>query len=82
LGETFGVTHPATRVLVVDDERQLASLVATALRYEGFDTATAATTAEAAGQVRSFRPDLIVLDVMLPDGLRRGPVRTIATQWI
>jgi two-component system OmpR family response regulator len=62
------VTHPATRVLVVDDERQLASLVATALRYEGFDTATAATTAEAAGQVRSFRPDLIVLDVMLPDG--------------
>ena len=61
------MTEP-TRVLVVDDEPYLADLVATALRYEGFETATAASSAEATAQVADFRPDLIVLDVMLPDG--------------
>jgi two-component system, OmpR family, response regulator len=68
VGETGGVTQPATRVLVVDDELSLAKLVAMALSYEGFATATAATSAEAASLVGRFRPDLIVLDVMLPDG--------------
>lgn len=53
---------------MVDDENYLADLVATALRYEGFATATAATSAEAVRQVAAFAPDLIVLDVMLPDG--------------
>ncbi|WP_433546992.1 response regulator transcription factor [Streptomyces sp. CA-294286] len=56
------------RVLVVDDESYLADLVATALRYEGFEAATAGTGGEAARQVEAFRPDLIVMDVMLPDG--------------
>jgi two-component system, OmpR family, response regulator len=56
------------RVLVVDDERYLAEMVATALRYEGFDAAVAGSGATARDQVRQFRPDLIVLDVMLPDG--------------
>ncbi|MFD0889374.1 response regulator transcription factor [Streptosporangium algeriense] len=57
------------RVLVVDDEPYLADLVATALRYEGFETATAATGAETVSLVGTFRPDLVVLDVMLPDVL-------------
>ncbi|EFE76306.1 phosphate regulon transcriptional regulatory protein PhoB [Streptomyces filamentosus NRRL 11379] len=56
------------RVLVVDDESYLADLVATALRYEGFETAVAGTGGAAVAQVETFRPHLIVMDVMLPDG--------------
>ncbi|MEV5830877.1 response regulator transcription factor [Spirillospora sp. NPDC052242] len=59
---------PPTRILVVDDETYLADLVSTALRYEGFATETAGTGAEALARVRRLPPDLIVLDVMLPDG--------------
>ena len=57
----------SSRILVVDDEPYLADLVSTALRYEGFETSTAATGATAVAMTRSFRPDLIVLDIMLPD---------------
>lgn len=56
-----------TRVLVVDDEAYITDLVATALRYEGFEVTSAATGREALGVVESFRPELVVLDVMLPD---------------
>jgi two-component system, OmpR family, response regulator len=62
------VTDRPIRVLVVDDEPYLADLVATALRYEGFEPAVAGTGAEALSRVTALRPDLIVLDVMLPDG--------------
>jgi two-component system OmpR family response regulator len=55
------------RVLVVDDERHLADLVATALRYEGWEARTAVSGAEALQQAETFAPTLIVLDVMLPD---------------
>lgn len=58
----------AARVLVVDDEQYLADLVSTALSYEGFETAVAGTAREAGELVAAFAPDLIVLDVMLPDG--------------
>ncbi|MFI0352074.1 response regulator transcription factor [Actinomadura sp. 9N407] len=68
------------RILVVDDEPYLADLVATALRYEGFETAVAGSGAETLTEAARFAPHLIVLDVMLPDGsgldacarLRRG----------
>jgi two-component system OmpR family response regulator len=56
-----------TRVLVVDDERNITDLVATALRYEGFQVATAHTGAQALEAVGQTKPDLVVLDVMLPD---------------
>jgi two-component system OmpR family response regulator len=55
------------RVLVVDDELNIAELVATALRYEGFETRIAGDGAQAQAMVRDFAPDLVVLDVMLPD---------------
>lgn len=55
------------RVLVVDDERSLTDLVTMALRYEGWDARYAATGAEAVRTIRSWRPDVVVLDVMLPD---------------
>src|SRR6266852_5466509 len=54
------------RVLVVDDEANIAELVATALRYEGFEVRTAANGASALAAVRDLAPDLVVLDVMLP----------------
>jgi two-component system, OmpR family, response regulator len=55
------------RVLVVDDEANITDLVATALRYEGFDVSTAGDGRTAMSLVESFRPHVIVLDVMLPD---------------
>ncbi|NYE73127.1 response regulator transcription factor [Microlunatus parietis] len=66
-----------TRVLVVDDEQYLADLIATALRYEGFETSVAGTGREAIEQVSTFDPDLIVLDVMLPDGSGLDTCRTL-----
>ena len=56
-----------TRVLVVDDEPSITDLVALALRYEGFTVEKAATGRAALASVGRFKPDLIVLDVMLPD---------------
>lgn len=58
---------PAVRVLVVDDEPGIRELVQTALGYEGFDAAVAATGRQALELAASLRPALIVLDVMLPD---------------
>ena len=55
------------RVLVVDDEPNIADVVAMALRYQGFGVETAATGEEALARVAAFRPHLMVLDVMLPD---------------
>ena len=57
----------AARVLVVDDEDNIRELVATALGYEGYEVDTASTGRAALEQVRTFRPDLVVLDVMLGD---------------
>lgn len=54
-------------VLVVDDETVLAEMVAMALRYEGWSTATAGDGASAIAAAKAERPDVVVLDVMLPD---------------
>ena len=59
--------HGSTRILVVDDETNITDLLATALRYERFDVEVAHTGRQALASVTSFRPHLIVLDVMLPD---------------
>jgi two-component system OmpR family response regulator len=55
------------RILVVDDELNIAELISMALRYEGFEVATAESGAEALKVFEAFRPRLIILDVMLPD---------------
>jgi two-component system OmpR family response regulator len=57
----------ALRVLVVDDEPTLAELLTMALRYEGWDVRSAPDGLSAVRSVREFRPDAVVLDVMLPD---------------
>jgi len=55
------------RILVVDDEPNITDLVSMALRYEGFDVEVAGDGRTALARAQSFRPSLIVLDVMLPD---------------
>ncbi len=62
-----GVDATKTRVLVVDDEPNITDLVGTALRYEGFDVEVADTGRAALAKGQRFRPELMVLDVMLPD---------------
>ena len=54
-------------VLVVDDETVLAEMVSMALRYEGWNIATAGDGSSAIASARAQRPDVVVLDVMLPD---------------
>ena len=58
---------PEARVLVVDDEDSITDLVATALRYVGFEVAVASNGRQALERAATFRPELVVLDVMLPD---------------
>jgi two-component system OmpR family response regulator len=55
------------RVLGVDDEPSLAELLSSVLRYEGWDVQTAADGLGAVRAAREFKPDAVVLDVMLPD---------------
>ncbi len=57
----------AMRVLVVDDESTLADLLSMALRYEGWEVRSAGDGMTAVRTAREFRPDAVVLDVMLPD---------------
>ena len=60
------MTEPR-RILVVDDEPSIVDAVATALRYEGYEVSEARTGRDALAAAQSDHPDLIVLDVMLPD---------------
>jgi DNA-binding response OmpR family regulator len=57
----------AQTVLVVEDESSIASFVSLYLKNAGYAVRTAATGAEALSQAETERPDLIVLDLMLPD---------------
>src|SRR5579875_1991433 len=69
-GRGAGTQHAdgtPVRVLVVDDEPSLAELLSSVLRYEGWSVRTAANGAEAVRVGREFRPDAVVLDIMLPD---------------
>ena len=61
-----GAGTPA-RILVVDDEESITQLLSTALRYEGFAVRTAGSGRAALTEAAAFRPDLVLLDVMLPD---------------
>jgi two-component system, OmpR family, phosphate regulon response regulator PhoB len=54
-------------ILIVDDEKDLQSLLDFNLRKEGFETAVAGSGAEALQQLRGRVPDLVLLDLMLPD---------------
>ena len=53
-------------MLVVDDDPDIRELLFTALEDEGFDVVPAANGREALAIIRTFRPDVIVLDLMMP----------------
>jgi len=55
-----------TKILVVDDESSIREAVAYALRREGYEVETAADGQEALDKVETFRPAVMVLDVMMP----------------
>jgi two-component system, OmpR family, response regulator len=55
------------RVLVVDDEPTLAEVLASVLRYEGWEVQTAGDGSSAVRTARDFQPDAVILDIMLPD---------------
>ena len=71
---------PEARLLVVDDEPNIVELLAASLRFSGFEVATAASGLEAIETARSFRPDLLVLDVMMPDLDGFGVVRRLRSE--
>ena len=58
---------PEAKLLVVDDEPNIRDLLASSLRFAGFDVSTAEDGSSAFHEAQAVRPDLIVLDVMLPD---------------
>ena len=73
MSDSAPAVHVATsapaeaRLLVVDDEPNIVELLSASLRYAGFDVTSARNGREALKAVRDFRPDLLVLDVMMPD---------------
>jgi len=79
-GAVDAAAHPAdaeARLLVVEDEPTILELLSGSLRFAGFDVVTAATGAEAIRAAVRARPDLVLLDVMMPDGDGFDVVRQI-----
>ncbi len=58
---------PGEQLLLVDDEENLRSMLTAALRHSGFEVEVAASGREALASIPSLRPDLVLLDVMMPD---------------
>ena len=68
------------RVLIVEDDRELRALMQSALSVEGFEVQTAVSVSEAGALVRHRPPDVIVLDLGLPDGDGIELVREVRRQ--
>ena len=65
------------RILLIEDEESISEPLSEALEREGFDVAIAATAAQGRERFRDRTPDLVLLDVMLPDGDGRDVLREI-----
>jgi DNA-binding response OmpR family regulator len=80
MSTTIPAEHTAAlmkRILIVDDEPQIGEVVSAYLRQESFDTVIKGTVAAALSEIEAHRPDLMILDITLPDGsgldvLRKG----------
>ena len=68
---------PRPRVLFVEDERSISGPFSRALAREGFDPVVAHTAAEAHGALREREPDIVLLDITLPDGDGRDICREL-----
>ena len=55
------------RILIVEDDNMLAKVIADNLRFAGYEVSTAGDGREAVARLRTFQPDLVLLDLMLPD---------------
>ena len=58
---------PPLKILIADDEANIRRILETRLRMQGYEVAAAVDGAEAVELFRGFEPDLVVLDLMLPD---------------
>jgi two-component system phosphate regulon response regulator PhoB len=72
--------HTSARILVVEDEADIAALVAYQLAHAGYQVRTASTGREALRAVESDPPDLVVLDLMLPEVSGIDVLRTLRTR--
>jgi two-component system response regulator RegX3 len=63
-----GVEMRRRRLMLVEDERRISAPLVSALESEGFETHVAETAAESLDLASRIRPDLVLLDLMLPDG--------------
>ncbi|HET7173672.1 MAG TPA: response regulator transcription factor [Nocardioidaceae bacterium] len=72
-----GGRRPEARLLVVDDEPNIVELLSAALRFYGFEVETASDGDEALARARTYRPDLLVLDVLMPTTDGFGVVRQL-----
>ena len=79
-GYARAVSVSRPRILLVEDERSIAEPFAKILRREGFDPVLAATAADALTLAREAQPDLVLLDLMLPDGDGRDVCRAIRAE--
>jgi two-component system OmpR family response regulator len=66
-GSRVGKDPLGIKVLVIDDEPPITELLNMSLSFEGYEVASANSGREGLEKARSFRPDLIVLDIMMPD---------------
>ena len=60
------MVEPSRKVLIVDDEPNIVTALEFLLRRSGYDVRLATNGAEALEQVDSYRPDVVLLDVMMP----------------
>lgn len=61
------ITNQKEKILIVEDDSGISDFVNLELQHEGFETSIAATGREALEQFEKFNPDMILLDVMLPE---------------
>jgi DNA-binding response OmpR family regulator len=60
-------TRPLKRILAIDDDSDIRTIITIALEAQGFDVAVCDSGLKAISAVQSFRPDLILLDIKMPD---------------
>jgi len=62
----------SARILIVDDEAPVANLLEQALRNEGYEVAVASDGMEAMNRLHAFKPDVVIMDIMMPrlDGVQ------------